>query len=45
LAEFGLDVQVIVADLEGGQHIHTARDLLPVAFTQEHLRSYSSDGQ
>jgi cytidine deaminase len=33
LAEFGLDIKVVIADLEQGRAIHTVGDLLPAAFT------------
>jgi len=39
LAEFGLDITVLVADGEGNLiQETTVRDLLPGAFTPEHLR-------
>lgn len=37
LVEFGLDIQVIVADVAGGRQLYSVRDLLPVAFTPEFL--------
>ncbi len=37
LAEFGLDIQVIVADLEKGREVCTVGDLLPIAFTPDCL--------
>jgi cytidine deaminase len=37
LAEFGLDMQVIVADLEGGREVFTLGDLIPAAFTPSSL--------
>lgn len=38
MAEFGLDIAVIIGDSEGKIHeITTVRDLLPGAFTPEHL--------
>ena len=40
LAEFGLDIEVIIADDQGKIHqITTVRDLLPHAFSQENLDS------
>jgi cytidine deaminase len=38
LAEFGLDIQIIIADLDGRREVHTVRDLLPIAFTPESFR-------
>jgi cytidine deaminase len=38
LAEFGLDTQVIVADLGERTEVYTVRDLLPSAFTPESFR-------
>jgi cytidine deaminase len=43
MAEFGLDTQVIIADLENGREFHTVRDLLPAAFTPENLQSNLSE--
>lgn len=37
LAEFGPDMAVIVADAAGNRQIYSIRDLLPAAFTPEHL--------
>jgi cytidine deaminase len=37
LAEFGLDIQVVIADLADGQKTYTVRELLPVAFTSDTL--------
>jgi cytidine deaminase len=37
LMEFGEDMQVIVADEAGGSRIFALRELLPEAFTPEHL--------
>jgi len=42
LAEFGLDIQVIVAGLEEEREVYTVGDLLPVSFTPESLHSPSS---
>jgi len=39
LAEFGLDMKVYIADLEGGVSEWTVRDLLPNSFGPEHLQS------
>jgi cytidine deaminase len=38
LMEFGNDVEVIVADEAGVYRVFTLRELLPEAFTPEHLR-------
>lgn len=38
LMEFGDDIQVIVADETGAYRVSTLRQLLPEAFTPEHLR-------
>lgn len=43
LAEFGLDIQVIIADLGEKRKVHTVGDLLPAAFTPKALRSHSSE--
>ncbi len=37
LAEFGLDIRVIIADLEKGREVCTVGDLLPIAFTPDCL--------
>jgi cytidine deaminase len=37
LMEFGDNIQVIVADEAGGYRVFTLRELLPEAFTPEHL--------
>ena len=37
LLEFGDDIQVIVADGAGGYRVFTLQELLPEAFTPEHL--------
>lgn len=42
LAEFGLDIQVIVAGLEEEREVYTVGDLLPVSFTPESLHSPST---
>ncbi len=42
LAEFGLDIQVMVADLGEVRELHTLRDLLPAAFTPASLPSRNS---
>jgi cytidine deaminase len=45
LAEFGLDIQVIVADLGEKRELYTVGDLLPAAFTPNALHSHSSESQ
>jgi cytidine deaminase len=45
LAEFGLDIQVIVADLGEKRKAYTVRDLLPAAFTPNALHSKPSEDQ
>jgi len=45
LAEFGLDIQVIIADLGKGRKVYTVGDLLPLAYTPESLRSHSPEDQ
>lgn len=37
LAEFGPEITVIVADVAGNRRVYTLRELLPDAFTPEHL--------
>ena len=37
LAEFGPELTVIVADAAGNRRVYTLRELLPDAFTPEHL--------
>lgn len=39
LAEFGPEMTVIVADTAGNRHVYSMRELLPAAFTPEHLDS------
>jgi cytidine deaminase len=41
LAEFGLDMTIILADLEGGQQVLALRDMLPAAFTPASLPASS----
>jgi cytidine deaminase len=43
LAEFGLDIKVVMADLEHRQEIHSVGDLLPAAFTPASLPELSLD--
>ena len=38
LMEFGEDIQVVVADVAGEYRVLALRELLPDAFTSEHLR-------
>jgi hypothetical protein len=45
LAEFGLDTQVIVADLGGRREVHLMADLLPTAFTPALLPPRGSDSE
>ena len=45
LAEFGLDTQVIVADLGERREVHLVADLLPTAFTQALLPPRGSDSE
>ncbi|NIN66384.1 MAG: cytidine deaminase [Anaerolineae bacterium] len=45
LAEFGLDTQVVVADLGGRREVHLVSDLLPMAFTPALLPPRSSDSE
>jgi cytidine deaminase len=45
LAEFGLDTQVIIADLEKAREVYTIGDLLPIAFTPESLPPHSPEDQ
>jgi cytidine deaminase len=42
MAEFALDMPVIIADLQQVHRIATVAELLPGAFTPDHLRSASS---
>lgn len=39
MAEFGPDMQVIVADLANRGQVYTVRELLPTAFTPDSLRA------
>ncbi len=45
LAEFGLDTQVIIADLENAREVYTVGGLLPIAFTPESLPPHSPEDQ
>jgi cytidine deaminase len=45
LAEFGLDTQVVIADLEHGREIHTVGHLLPAAFTPASLPKAALDDE
>jgi cytidine deaminase len=45
LAEFGLDIQVVIADLAHARDVLTVRDLLPKAFTPEFLPASDSDDE
>lgn len=45
LAEFGLDTQVIIADLEKAREVYAVGDLLAIAFTRESLPPHSPEDQ